>query len=57
MVVTASVSGCGGVVEGGAEGPLLRDGVEELRSASADAGVQGMVGCERDDDESDPPME
>ena len=57
MGVSASVSGGGGVVEGGAEGPLLRDGVEELRSASADAVVQSMVGSERDDDEGGPPKE
>jgi hypothetical protein len=41
--VSASVSGGGGVVEGGAEGPLQRDGVEELRSAFADAVVEGVV--------------
>lgn len=52
MGVSTSVSGGGGVVEGGAEGPLLRDGVEELRSASVDAVVSGLVGCKRDDCES-----
>ena len=52
MGVAASVGGGGGVVDGGAEGPLLRDGVEELRSASADAVVSSLVGCKRDDCES-----